>query len=61
MSLTHQPPVIWELNVTKTFVDGTLPGGPTERTVTYHAPFFKPDREEDYRVAWAFFEKEENQ
>lgn len=43
--------------VTKTFMDDTLPGGPTERTITYHAPFFKPDRQEDYGVAWAFFEK----
>jgi hypothetical protein len=44
--------------VTKTFQDDTLPGGPTERTIEYHAPFFKPDREEDYRVAWAFFENQ---
>ena len=42
--------------VTKTFMDDTLPGGPTERTIEYHAPFVKPDREEDYRRAWAFFE-----
>jgi hypothetical protein len=44
--------------VTKTFLDDTLPGGPTERTITYTAPFFKPNREEDYRIAWKFFEKE---
>lgn len=25
--------------------------------VTYVAPFFKPDREQDYAVAWGFFEK----
>ena len=42
--------------VTKTFLDDTLPGGPVERTIAYHAPFFKPDREQDYRIAWAFFE-----
>jgi hypothetical protein len=42
-----------EGTVTKTFLDDTLPGGPTERTIEYHAPFHKPDREEDYRVAWA--------
>lgn len=42
--------------VTKTFMDDTLPSGPTERTIEYHAPFVKPDREEDYRRAWAFFE-----
>lgn len=46
--------------VTKTFLDDTLPGGPTERTITYTAPFFKPNREEDYRIAWAFFQKEIN-
>jgi len=43
--------------VSKTYLDDTLPGGPVERTVEYHAPFFKPDREEDYRVAWEVFEK----
>ena len=42
-------------SVSKTYMDDTLPGGPTERTVLYQAPFFKPDREEDYRVAWAIF------
>jgi hypothetical protein len=42
--------------VTKTFMDDTLPDGPHERTIEYVAPFFCPDREEDYRVAWAFFE-----
>ena len=44
-----------EGTVTKTFIDDTLPGGPVERTVEYKAPFFKPDREEDYRVAWEVF------
>jgi hypothetical protein len=44
--------------VSKTFQDDTLPGGPREKTITYQAPFFKPDREEDYRIAWAFFEQE---
>ncbi len=44
--------------VTKTHADDTLPGGQVLRTTTYHAPFFKPDREEDYRTAWAYFEKE---
>lgn len=46
--------------VSKTFLDDTLPGGPTERTITYTAPFFKPNREEDYRIAWEFFQKEIN-
>ena len=44
--------------VTKTYLDDTLPGGPTERTIRYHAPFFKPDREEDYWAAWEIFEAE---
>jgi hypothetical protein len=38
--------------VYKTYLDDTLPGGEVERTVEYKAPFFRPDREEDYRVAW---------
>lgn len=42
--------------VRKTYQDDTLPGGPWETTITYQAPFFKPDREEDYRVAWSIFE-----
>jgi hypothetical protein len=37
--------------------DDTLPGGPTERTVEYVAPFTTADREHDYRVAWAEFER----
>jgi hypothetical protein len=44
-----------EGSVHKTYIDDTLPGGPTERTVEYKAPFFRPDREEDYRVAWDIF------
>ena len=42
--------------VTKIDQDDTQPGGPVERTLTYHAPFVRPDREQDYRTAWAFFE-----
>ncbi|WP_028492404.1 class I SAM-dependent DNA methyltransferase [Thioalkalivibrio sp. ALE19] len=44
-----------EGTVTKTYMDDTLPGGPTERTIEYHAPFFRPNREEDYRTAWHHF------
>ena len=44
--------------VTKTFLDDTLPDGPHQRTIEYLPPFFCPDREEDYRVAWEFFEKQ---
>jgi len=43
--------------VTYTFIDDTQPGGPMERTIHYHAPFDRCDREEDYAEAWAFFEK----
>lgn len=43
--------------VTKTFMDDTLPGGPAERTVAYHAPYYRPDREQDYRTAWAIFQQ----
>ncbi|WP_303293724.1 hypothetical protein [Marinobacter sp. ST-43] len=47
-----------EGSVYKTYMDDTLPGGPVERTVEYKAPFFRPDREEDYRVAWEVFVNE---
>ena len=41
--------------VTKTFMDDTLPGGPVERTVEYHAPFDRCDREDEYAQAWEHF------
>jgi len=47
-----------EGTITKTTMDDTLPGGPTEKAIDYRAPFFKPDREEDYRRAWLFFLQE---
>ena len=43
--------------VTRAILDDTLPGGPFERTIEYHAPFDRCDREEDYSTAWAAFEK----
>lgn len=43
--------------VTKTWMDDTLPGGPREKTVSYHAPFDKCDREDDYATAWKEFER----
>lgn len=46
--------------VRKTFEDDTLPGGPFETTIEYAAPFFKPDREADYRRAWAFFSSKQS-
>lgn len=45
-----------EGTVTRSFMDDTLPGGPRERTITYYAPFFKMNREEDYARAWTYFE-----
>ncbi|HZJ93501.1 MAG TPA: hypothetical protein VFD09_10525 [Thiopseudomonas sp.] len=41
--------------VSKTYTDITQATGPVERTIVYEAPFFKPDREQDYATAWAFF------
>lgn len=43
--------------VTKTFFDGALADPPVQRTIKYEAPFFKVDREADYRIAWAYFEE----
>lgn len=43
--------------VYKTYMDDTQPGGPVERTIEYVAPFDKCDRERDYDVVWAEFEK----
>ncbi len=36
-------------------IDDTLPGGPREKIITYIAPFYLPNREEDYRIAWEVF------
>ena len=41
--------------VTHQVIDDTLPGGPVERTVEYHAPYSKCDREQDYHDSWAVF------
>ncbi len=48
---------IEEAVVTRRITDDTLPGGPVERTIEYHAPFDRCDREADYRVAWTAFER----
>lgn len=42
-------------SVSVTFDDDTRPSGVQRRTITWQAPFIKPDREDDYRVAWDFF------
>ena len=46
-----------EGTVSQTITDDTLPGGPVERTITYHAPFTRCNREEDYKVVWKAFEQ----
>jgi len=43
--------------VSREIEDDTLPGGPRKRVITYEAPFDRCDREEDYKTAWAEFEK----
>ncbi|MBS6344561.1 MAG: hypothetical protein KH404_02275 [Bifidobacterium pseudolongum] len=42
---------------TITVSDDTLPEGPITREISFMAPYDRCDRVEDYRVAWAFFEK----
>ena len=42
--------------VTTTVEDDTQPGGTRQRTKTWTAPFATANREEDYRLAWRFFE-----
>ena len=41
--------------ITRRIMDDTLPGGPVERLIKYHAPFDRCHREQDYRTAWAAF------
>ena len=43
--------------VTRRITDDTQPGGPVDRTIEYHAPFDRCDREADYLTAWAAFEE----
>ncbi len=43
--------------VERTITDDTLPGGPRQRTITYVAPFDRCDRERDYEIVWAEFER----
>ena len=42
--------------VTQWVSDDTLPGGPRTVERRYVAPFARANREDDYRIAWAFFE-----
>ena len=43
---------------TTAVTDDTLPGGPRKVERRYTAPFALANREEDYKIAWAFFESE---
>lgn len=45
--------------ITQWVLDDTLPGGPRTVERSYTAPFARANREEDYRIAWAFFEQGE--
>ncbi len=47
--------------VSRTIIDDTQPGGPVEREIVYYAPFDKCDREEDYEIAWAEFDRRERE
>ena len=38
--------------VVRRITDDTIPGGPVERIIEYHAPFNRCNREEDYRMVW---------
>lgn len=42
--------------IEQTVEDDTLPNGPHKKTRRYTAPFALANREDDYRIAWAFFE-----
>jgi hypothetical protein len=60
---TEKKPLGWEdaihlsegTKIRRTVFDDTQPGGPREKTITYVAPWYLPNREEDYRVAWKVF------
>ena len=52
-----QPKVPDGTRIRRPIMDDTLPGGPVERVIEYIAPFGLADREQDYRVAWAEFER----
>ena len=43
--------------IRRTIADDTLPGGRQDKVISYEAPFYLPDREEDYRIAWKVFEQ----
>jgi len=51
-----QPKVPDGTVITQWVTDDTLPGGPRTVERRYVAPFARANREDDYRIAWAFFE-----
>lgn len=44
--------------ITQWVTDDTLPGGPRTVERNYVAPFARANREDDYRIAWAFFDSD---
>ncbi len=44
--------------ISHTVLNDTLPTGPFQQERRYIAPFALANREEDYRIAWAFFEQQ---
>jgi hypothetical protein len=50
-----KPKIPDDIKIHRVVMDDTLPGGLREKTITYIAPFYLPDREEDYRIAWEVF------
>jgi len=46
--------------VDMTVTDDTLPGGPSQVTRRFVAPFARASREDDYRTAWKFFQGRES-
>jgi hypothetical protein len=47
--------------ITQWVTDDTLPGGPRTVERRYVAPFARANREDDYRIAWTFFEAQQQE
>lgn len=56
-----QPKVPDGTVITQWVTDDTLPGGPRTVERRYVAPFARANREDDYRIAWAFFEAKQQE
>ena len=54
---TLEPRIPDGTRIRRPVLDDTLPEGPHERVIEYVAPFATASREDDYRIAWAFFEQ----